>query len=168
MKQNSVNISQCFVQYLILIKRFTPKSPIFYTKICVNNELKNDDAITNRREFVLITVPNMNISSATSATRTSEKFKCRIVPNDRLLVWFVLNRQIITATFVNRIPSIIMTPILVNMTLRVAFVIVPKYLALFQSVDLCFDISNMLSKFMFIFEKQKTKFEGMRIKRACQ
>ena len=113
------------------MKRFTPKSLIFCTKICVNNELKNDDAITNRREFVLITVPNMNISSATSATRTSEKFKCSIVPNDRLLVWFVLNRQIITATFVNRIPSITMTPILVNMTLRVAFVIVPKYLALF-------------------------------------
>ena len=113
------------------MKRFTPKSPIFCTKICVNNELKNDDAITNRREFVLITVPNMNISSVTSATRTSEKFKCSIVPNGRLLVWFVLNRQNITVTFVNKIPSITMTHILVNMTLRVAFVIVPKYLALF-------------------------------------
>ena len=113
------------------MKRFTPKSPIFYTKICVNNELKNDDAITNRREFVLITVPNMNISSATSATRTSEKFKCSIVPNGRLLVWFVLNRQNITVTFVNKIPNITMTHILVNMTLRVVFVIVPKYLALF-------------------------------------
>ena len=74
------------------MKRFTPKSPILHTKISVNNELKNDDAITNRREFVLTTVPNMNISSATSATRTSEKFMCSILPNDRLLVWFVLNR----------------------------------------------------------------------------
>ena len=64
-----------------------------------------------RREFVLLTVPNMNVGSATSATRTSEKLKCSIVRNDRLLVWFVLSRQIITVTFVSRIPSMTITHI---------------------------------------------------------
>lgn len=70
-----------------------------------------------RREFVLLTVPNMNVGSATSATRTSEKLKCSIVRNDRLLVWFALSRQIITVTFVNRIPSMTITHIPVNMNL---------------------------------------------------
>ena len=51
----------------------------------------------------------MNVGSATSATRTSEKLKCSIVRNDRLLVWFALSRQIITVTFVNRIPNMTIT-----------------------------------------------------------
>ena len=59
----------------------------------------------------------MNVGSAISATRTSEKLKCSVVRNDRLLVWFVLNRQIVTVTFVNRIPSITITYIPVNMNL---------------------------------------------------
>ena len=114
MTRNGVNISRCIVEYLILIKRSTPLSLITYAEICVNNELKNGDAITNRREFVLLTVPNMNVGNATNAARTSEKVKCNIVRNDRLLVWFVLNRQTITVTFVNRTPSMTITYVPVN------------------------------------------------------
>ena len=69
------------------MKRSAPISPIVYTEICVNSELNNGDAISN-----LITVPNVNVGNATSATRISEKLKCSIVRNDRLLVWFTLNR----------------------------------------------------------------------------
>ena len=99
------------------MKRSAPISPIIYTEICVNSELKNGDAISNTREFVLITVPNVNVGNVTSATRISEKLTCSVERNDRLLVWFTLNRQIITVTFVNRIPSITITHIPVNMVL---------------------------------------------------
>ena len=56
----------------------------------------------------------MNVGNATNAARTSEKVKCNIVRNDRLLVWFVLNRQTITVTFVNRTPSMTITYVPVN------------------------------------------------------
>ena len=59
----------------------------------------------------------MNVGSAISATRTSEKLNCSILRNYRLLVWFILNRQIITVTSVNRIPSMTITHIPVNMNL---------------------------------------------------
>ena len=68
------------------MKRFTPISPIIYIETYENNPIKHGDAISNKRELVLITEPNMNVGIPQIANRTSEKLKCSSVRKDRLFV----------------------------------------------------------------------------------
>lgn len=57
-----------------------------YICICENSTIKQGDAISNTRELVLLSEPNVNVGTPNNANRTSEKLKCSIVRKDKLFI----------------------------------------------------------------------------------
>ena len=57
-----------------------------YICTCENSTIKQGDAISNTRELVLLSEPNVNVGTPNNANRTSEKLKCSIVRKDKLFI----------------------------------------------------------------------------------